>query len=235
MLRINDLHVYYDLAQVVHSLDVELETGRVLGLIGRNGAGKSSTIKSIVGFHQATGGHIRGEIFWQDQALHTQVMEKRVALGLGYVPEERRIFAKLSIEDNLCVAVRSPARLKQQLKRVYALFPELYDLRSRMAGLLSGGQQQMLCIGRTLMGESCLLLLDEPSEGLAPLLVQRIGEALGQLNQEGMTMIIAEQNLRFCQQLCHDFLVLHQGRAVEKLNANTVKQEPQRLLNLLRL
>jgi branched-chain amino acid transport system ATP-binding protein len=197
--------------------------GETLALLGRNGAGKSTSMKAIAGIIASTDGRMR----FNDKNISGMPSHLIARAGIGFVPEDRQIFTGLSVEDNLIIG----AKLGQQgeqvwaLDRVYQMLPLLYPLRQRMGGLLSGGEQQMLTIGRALMGNPSLLLLDEPSEGLAPIMVQKIGELIVNLRELGTTIVLAEQNLHFCLGLADRAVVIDKGRDVfvgniAELNAN---------------
>ena len=223
MLDVVGLDVRYGSSQVLFGLKLKVHHGETLALLGRNGAGKSTSMKAIAGVIASTGGSIR----FSDKDISGMPSHLIARAGIGFVPEDRQIFTGLSVQDNLTIA----AKLGQQgeqvwtLDRVYEMLPLLYPLRQRMGGLLSGGEQQMLTIGRALMGNPSLLLLDEPSEGLAPIMVQKIGELIEDLRQLGTTIVLAEQNLHFCLGLADRAVVIDKGSAVfvgsiAELNAN---------------
>jgi len=183
--------------------------GETLALLGRNGAGKSTSMKAIAGVIAASAGRVQ----LNGKDITGMPSHQIARIGIGFVPEDRQIFTGLSVQDNLIIA----AKLGQQgeqvwtLERVYEMLPLLYPLRQRMGGLLSGGEQQMLTIGRALMGNPSLLLLDEPSEGLAPIMVQKIGDLIENLRQHGTTIVLAEQNLHFCLGLADRAVVIDKG------------------------
>jgi len=223
MLDVFGLDVHYGSSQVLFGLKLQVHHGETLALLGRNGAGKSTSMKAIAGVIETSAGRIQF-----NQKNITGMPSHLIArAGIGFVPEDRQIFTGLSVQDNLVIA----AKLGQQgeqvwtLERVYEMLPLLYPLRQRMGGLLSGGEQQMLTIGRALMGNPSLLLLDEPSEGLAPIMVQKIGDLIENLRQQGTTIVLAEQNLHFCLGLADRAVVIDKGcdvfmGSISELNAN---------------
>jgi branched-chain amino acid transport system ATP-binding protein len=200
MLEIRHLNAWYGAAQALFEVQLQVDAGEMVVLQGLNGAGKSTLLQSITGIGPRTA----GEVNYCGQALQKMPAHLRVQCGLGYVPEDRRLFAELTVRENLMVAARPdrseargsplPATLPQRLDYVLAVFPVLQTLLGRPAAQMSGGEQQMLSIARTLMTRPSLLLLDEPCEGIAPVLVESIREALLKLLEQGMPMLIAEQN-----------------------------------------
>jgi branched-chain amino acid transport system ATP-binding protein len=206
------LDVFYDKSQILFGIDLELRQGQTLALLGRNGAGKSTTMKAIAGIAPPAKGtvHVRGRDV-------TGAPSYRIArLGIGYVPEDRQVFPEHSVEDNLRIAIKKGPDGQDDwpVERIFTTFPLLAPLRHRMAGRLSGGEQQMLAIARTLMGNPVALLLDEPSEGLAPIIVAQIGALLRQLRKSGATILIAEQNMHFCLGIASDAIVIDKGQIV---------------------
>jgi branched-chain amino acid transport system ATP-binding protein len=209
MLEVRDLHAHYGRAHILQGVTLEAREGEVLALLGRNGAGKSTTMKSVMGLVRPTSGHVR---FLGQEVAGREPFEI-ARRGIGYVPEERRIFTELSVMENLEVG-RRPARhgvLPWTLERVFALFPSLGAMRARLGGRMSGGEQQMLTIGRTLMGNPGLILLDEPSEGLAPVIIERMAEAILALKRDGLTVLLSEQNLHFARLVSDRACVLEKG------------------------
>ncbi|MGH7332861.1 MAG: ABC transporter ATP-binding protein [Candidatus Rokuibacteriota bacterium] len=208
LLELRGVETYYGDSHILFGLSLDVAEGEVVCLLGRNGAGKTTTLKSITGLVPPRAGHItlRGREL-------TILPPFRIArLGIGYVPEERRIFGNLTVRENLEVACKTWATgATWTAERVFELFPHLSDLGDRQAGRLSGGEQQMLTIARTLMGSPDVLLLDEPSEGLAPLVVQMLGKQLGGLKRTGLTMVLAEQNVHFVSDLGDRVYVLEKG------------------------
>ena len=223
MLEVHALDCFYGRAQILFGVSLKVAAGEALALLGRNGAGKSTTLRAILGLAPLS----RGRIVLDGRDISGMATGRIVRRGLGWVPEDRRIFTDLSVEDNLEVG-RQPPRPGAPhwtTGTLFELFPNLAELRRRPAGQISGGEQQMLTIARTLMGNPALLLLDEPSEGLAPIIVQRIGELLRQLRSTGATVLIAEQNMHFCLGLASHATVIDKGQivytsSIEELKAN---------------
>jgi branched-chain amino acid transport system ATP-binding protein len=209
MLRVEGLHAHYGRAHILHGVSLALAKGEVLCLLGRNGAGKSTTMKAIMGLVPPSA----GVVLLDGQELAGQPPHAIARLGLGYVPEERRIFAGLTVAENLEVGRRPPrAGLRPwSADRIFALFPALAAMRQRAASRMSGGEQQMLAIARTLMGNPTLLLLDEPSEGLAPVVVERMAAAVATLKAEGLSILLSEQNLGFAAAVADQAVVLESG------------------------
>ena len=210
MLELQGVGAGYGRAQVLFDFDLVLGRGEALALLGRNGAGKSTLLKTTMGMLAPCS----GEVSFEGRRLNGLEPYRVAGLGLGYVPEERRIFAGLTVLENLETG-RQPARAGAPvwtLARILDLFPGLGRLRNRRAGSLSGGEQQMLAIARTLMGNPKVVLLDEPYEGLAPLLVQAVAQALRALKREGLAVLICAQNLRFAGRIAERAIVIEQGR-----------------------
>lgn len=208
-LEVAGLDACYGRAQALFGLGFSVEPGEMLALLGRNGAGKSTVLKSIIGLVVPAAGTI--SVFGQPVA---GLPPHRVAqAGVGYVPEERRVFRALTVAENLAVAARpgGDAALDWTTERVFALFPALVPLAGRRAGLLSGGEQQMLTIGRTLMTNPRLLLLDEPSEGLAPVVVDAIADTIGEIRRAGVTVLLSEQNLGFALRVADRAAIIERG------------------------
>ena len=208
LLALRGVEAYYGDSHILFDLSLDVGEGEVVCLLGRNGAGKTTTLKSITGLVPPR----EGRITLRNQELAGLPPFRIARLGVGYVPEERRIFGNLTVRENLEVARKTWGEgATWTAARVYELFPHLQNLRDRQAGRLSGGEQQMLTIARTLMGSPDVLLLDEPSEGLAPLVVQMLGEQLNGLKATGLTMILAEQNVHFVSDLGDRVYVLEKG------------------------
>jgi branched-chain amino acid transport system ATP-binding protein len=204
MLEVDRLNAGYGKIQVLHGVSLALGPGEVVALLGRNGAGKSTLLKSVMGLTTVFGGEVRLE----GRPLGRLPSYARARLGLGYVPEERRIFPELSVRENLEVAARPG---EWSVERVFELFPRLAEIQTRRGGLLSGGEQQMLTVARTLVTNPRLLLLDEPTEGLAPILVKTIAGVVAELKAAGMPILLAEQNLKFTAPLADRAYVLETG------------------------
>ena len=217
------IDVFYGSSQILFGVDIALAEGQTMALLGRNGAGKSTTLKAIAGLAPPR----RGRIMVMGHDVGNRKPHLIARAGVGFVPEDRQVFPEHSVEDNLEIAAKKGPNGQDywNLARIYEVFPLLEPLRRRQAGRLSGGEQQMLAIARTLMGNPALLLLDEPSEGLAPIIVQRIGELLRQLRAIGTTVLIAEQNMHFCLGIASHATVIDKGQIVhtgtiEELKAN---------------
>jgi branched-chain amino acid transport system ATP-binding protein len=208
LLEVKNIDAAYGQAQVLFDVSLEIARGECVCLLGRNGVGKTTTIRSIMGLSRPR----QGAIYWQGQPI-TGLPPHRVArLGLGFVPEDRRIFAELTAWENLDVARRVSGRSgRWTIEAVYEVFPKLRELRDRQGGFLSGGEQQMLTIARTLMLNPELLLLDEPSEGLAPLVVDQLLERVTELKRQGLTILLAEQGIGFSLSLADRVYVLEKG------------------------
>ena len=212
LLGVEDLHVYYGLSKVLHGVSLNVQRGELISLVGRNGVGKSTTMRAIMGLTPPRSGSIK----WKCQEISRRQPFRNAQIGLGYVPEDRRIFADLTVWENLDVG-RLPPRDGAPgwtEEQVFQLFPDLERFRERKGGYLSGGQQQMLTIARTLMGNPELLLLDEPSEGLAPIIVETLADKIRELKAAGLSIVLAEQNLDFVLELSDRCYVLEKGQVV---------------------
>jgi branched-chain amino acid transport system ATP-binding protein len=222
MLAIRELVAGYGLGAVIHGVSVDVDAGEVVCLLGRNGAGKTTTLRSVMGLTPPRSGRIE---FMGEEITGRQPFEV-ARLGIGYIPDDRRIFADLTVEENLRI-VREVTRRdgRWTLDRVYALFPVLTELRLKSGSGLSGGEQKMLAIGRALMGNPNLLILDEPSEGLSPLMVKTLVEAIHQIRNEDVTLLIADQNVKFARRVADRGYIMEKGHIrysdqLEKLWAN---------------
>jgi len=210
MLAVKDLHAFYGRAHILHGVSLEANAGEVVALLGRNGAGKSTAMKAIMGLVAPA----RGEVSFAGERIDRLPPYRIARLGLGYVPEERRIFTELSVMENLEVG-RQPARDGAPAwteDKLFALFPNLGRMRERPGGRMSGGEQQMLTIARTLMGNPKCVLLDEPSEGLAPIIVQEMAQSIRALKGEGPSVLLCEQNLRFCEAIADRAYIIEKGQ-----------------------
>ncbi len=209
LLSIRDLRVSYGNIEAVHGVSFEVEEGEIVTLIGANGAGKSTILNSITGLHPIDS----GQVVYRDKDVTTLLAHNVVQLGLALVPEGRRIFGNLTVYENLRLAgfQLSSAELTRRIKRVYAYFPRLEERKGQLGDTLSGGEQQMLAVGRALVTGGNLMLLDEPSMGLAPILVQQIFEILREINEAGTTILLVEQNAHMALKLAHRGYVLETG------------------------
>ena len=205
MLELSQVHAAYGPSRVLHGVSLTARAGEVVSLLGRNGAGKSSTLKAVMSLIDVTGGEIRLD----DRDLRGLPTHEISRLGVGWVPEDRRIFSDLTVDDNLLVGAKGDG--PWTAARVHRLFPKLAELGRRRAGSLSGGEQQMLTVARTLMGNPRIVLLDEPSEGLAPVVVRALAEQIAALKAEGLTILLSEQNLRFAARLADRAYVIENG------------------------
>ncbi len=206
-LEVSDLHTSYGMSRVLFGVTLDVGEGEVVALMGRNGVGKTTTMRSIMGLTPPRS----GTITWDGRTIAGKPAHRIARLGIGYVPEDRRIFPEMSVSDNLRIARKSSASSDWSESSVYELFPDLRPIADRPGGVLSGGQQQMLAIGRCLMGNPNLLLLDEPSEGLAPMVVASMLERLASLKQTGLSILLAEQNLKFALDLSDRVHVMERG------------------------
>jgi branched-chain amino acid transport system ATP-binding protein len=223
-LALDGVHAHYGRSHVLHGVSLALRRGRVLALLGRNGAGKTTTMLTISGLLKATGGRIALE----GRAIENLPPEAIARSGVRLVPQGRRVFASLSVQENLTVAAqRRPGPREWNLDRVLDLFPLLKPRVRQRAGTLSGGEQQMLAIGRALMGNPEVLLLDEPSEGLAPLIVHEVVEGIARLKQEGLSILLVEQNFTVAMRLADDVVVLNTGAVALSATAQQVQADPE--------
>jgi branched-chain amino acid transport system ATP-binding protein len=227
MLEMEGVHTFYGLSHILFDISLKVRKGQVVCLLGRNGAGKTTTLKSIMGLSPPKEGRVR----FKSEDITGTAPFKLVRQGMGYVPDDRRIFADLTVGENLEIATRkSETKEEWSKERVYGLFPALEDLDARKGGLLSGGEQKMLAIARALMGNPDFLLLDEPTEGLAPLLIEHFGERIAQLKATGLTVLLAEQNVNFTLGLSDYGYIIdngricYQGEVEELINNEDVKR-----------
>lgn len=222
MLAARDLVTGYGLGAVIHGVSFDVEAGEVVCLLGRNGAGKSTTLRSIMGLTPPRSGRVE----FKGQEITRRQPFQVARLGIGYIPDDRRIFADLSVEENLEIVRRVTRREgRWTLDRVYQLFPVLVELRAKFGSGLSGGEQKMLAIGRALMGNPELLILDEPSEGLSPLMVKTLIGAIQQIREEGVTLLVADQNVKFARRIASRGYIMEEGHVrhtgtLEELWAN---------------
>lgn len=211
MLELRDVHTYYGDSYILQGVSLRVEAGQVVSLLGRNGAGKTTTINTIVGFVPPREGQVR----FKDQDVTHWPSYVIAAMGLGLVPQGRRLFPDLTVRENITLAARLPGgHPRWTLERVYELFPALKAREQHRAGQLSGGEQQMVAIARALMTNPELLLMDEPSEGLAPLLVREIGRVLLELKAQGLSILLVEQNLPLATRVADWVYVMNKGQIV---------------------
>jgi branched-chain amino acid transport system ATP-binding protein len=210
MLDVQDLHSYYGRAHILADVSLSVGRGEVVALLGRNGAGKSTTMKCIMGLVRPAKGSVR----FQDADITAAAPYAGARAGLAYVPEDRRIFTELTVLENLDVGKQPPREGAPQWtpERLFKLFPNLGEMRNRPGGRMSGGEQQMLTIARSLMGNPSMILLDEPSEGLAPVIVEQMAETIRELKAEGLTVILSEQNLHFSNQVSDRAYIIEKGQ-----------------------
>ena len=223
MLEVEGIHTFYGLSHILFGVSLRVEAGEVVCLLGRNGAGKTTTMKSIMGLTPPKQGSIR----FKGEKITGKEPYLLARKGIGYVPDDRRIFADLTVGENLEIAARSSETrfARWDKERVYELFPALKEIESRKGGCLSGGEQKMLAIARALMGNPELLLLDEPTEGLAPMLVQALEEQIKKLRETGLTVLLAEQNVRSALRLGDRGYIIDNGQicyqgSIEELREN---------------
>jgi len=207
-LVLHDIDAFYGDSHVLHRVGFTLRAGSLLALLGRNGAGKTTCMGAVMGFVRVRGGAVT--VF--GDRVQSLTPERVVGHGVALVPQGRRIFPSLTVRENLVVAARKAPGGAWSLERVFTTFPRLRERRAQGAGLLSGGEQQMLAIGRALMGNPRVLLLDEPSEGLAPKMVAEIGDVIGMLKREGLSIVLVEQNIKLALSLADDVAVVNTGR-----------------------
>jgi len=210
MLSIHDVHTYYSDSYVLQGVDLEIDQGQVVALLGRNGVGKTTLARSIMGLTPAR----RGRIIFRDVDVTRMPAHRIARLGIGYVPQGRHVFRSLSVKEHLHVAARRDGHWK--FDRIVELFPNLRSRLGSLAGKLSGGEQQMLAAGRALAGNPDLLLMDEPTEGLAPLMVRDLGHAISALKQSGTSILLIEQQLAFALRYADRIFIMSKGRIVHQ-------------------
>lgn len=210
MLEVNGLHTYYGRARILEDVSFQVARGEVVALLGRNGAGKTTTLKSIMSLLRPAA----GKVTFDGREISGLAPYQIARLGLGYVPEDRRIFTNLSVIENLAAGHQPPRDDVPEWTpdRLFALFPNLAQMRHRLGGSMSGGEQQMLTIARTLMGNPRAILMDEPSEGLAPVIVEQMVETIAELKAHGVTIVLSEQNLHFARAVADRAMIIEKGR-----------------------
>ena len=224
-LTLRGIDTLYGDSHVLHDVSMTVQQGRLLALLGRNGAGKTTTMNTIIGFVKPR----RGEILLHGEPITGLSPETISRRGIGLVPQGRRIFPNLSVHENLTVAARKPATQTPHvwtIESVFETFPRLRERHRQAAGSLSGGEQQMLAIGRALVSNASVLLLDEPSEGLAPMIVHEVGEILKKLKAQGFSILLVEQNTALALQVADDVVILNTGRVVFSGSASEVRAQP---------
>ncbi len=226
MLKISGLSVYYGKIQALKEVELEVGKGEIVTLIGANGAGKSTLLKTISGLLLAK----TGKINYLDRPIANSPAQSIVKAGISHVPEGRRVFANMSVEENLELGAfmrKDKKEIRQTLEHVYELFPRLFERKKQLSGTLSGGEQQMLAMGRAMMSKPQLLLLDEPSMGLAPILVQTIFSIIKDINREGTTVLLVEQNANMALSIADRAYVLETGRVVLAGSAEELRESDQ--------
>jgi branched-chain amino acid transport system ATP-binding protein len=228
LLEVRGLNAWYGESHVLHGVDLDIQEGETVTLLGRNGAGKTTTLRAIMGILRRREGVLR----LRGQDLLGLPLHRVAQTGLGYVPEERGIFASLSVAENLMLPPKI-AENGMSVEEIYQLFPNLHERRTSQGTKLSGGEQQMLAIARILRTGATVLLLDEPTEGLAPVIVQRIGDVLVALKKRGMTILLVEQNFRFARKVADRFYLMEDGRMVNSFPGHQLDANMDQLHEVL--
>jgi branched-chain amino acid transport system ATP-binding protein len=226
LLKVDDINVYYGAIHALQGISFHIDEGEIVTLIGANGAGKSTTLRTISGLLRPP----KGSINFKGQDITMMPAEQIVRLGISHVPEGRKIFAPLTVRENLLMGAytrNDPAEIEQSMQRVFASFPRMKERISQLGGTLSGGEQQMLATGRGLMSRPSLLLLDEPSMGLSPIMVEEIFRIIKEINSQGTSILLVEQNALMALSIAHRAYVLETGRIVLEGNAKDVAENPQ--------
>jgi len=226
LLRLEDVHTFYGRIEALKGISLEVREGEIVTLIGANGAGKSTTLRSISGLNQAR----KGTITFQGQDITRRAPHEIVELGISQSPEGRRLFPRMSVLENLEMGAfqrKNRAEIKEDVERVYSLFPRLAERKNQKGGTLSGGEQQMCAMGRALMARPKLLMLDEPSLGLAPIFVEKIFEIVGEINEQGTTVLLVEQNALMALDASRRGYVLETGRVVLTDDAKRLRENEQ--------
>ena len=225
MLEVRDLHVYYGKIHALKGISLQVAQGEIVALLGNNGAGKTTTLKTISGLLRPRSGEVRLE----DRVIHDLPPHAIVARGVAHSPEGRKVFNRLTVTENLEMGayLRGDAGVREDMERVFALFSRLKERRLQVAGTLSGGEQQMLAIGRALMARPRILLLDEPSMGLAPILVEQIFETVVDINRQGTTILLVEQNAAIALSVAHRAYVLETGNIALEGGAAELSEHPE--------
>ncbi len=234
ILEATDIHAYYGLSHILQGVSLALEEGSILCLLGRNGMGKSTTLKAMMGLVPPKHGQVR----YRGRDITGWLPHKISLAGIGYVPEERRIFSKISVRDNLLLGIKAaPGHVSKReqwnMDRVFKHFPVLKERQNNRGAHLSGGEQQMLCIARALMGNPDVLLVDEPSEGLAPIIVSEVRDVLAEINQSGVSVVLVEHNLDVAMSLAHEILLMGKGHVGYRGSVADLKRHPEILAEYL--
>jgi len=232
MLRLEKIETHYGKSQALFGIDLEINSGEAVALMGRNGMGKTTTVRSIMGLARVTA----GKIYFKNVDITNQVSFKTAQMGIGLVPEGRHVFASLSVKENLVATSRMSSSSRfWSLEKVMELFPSLVYRTNSMGSHLSGGEQQMLAIGRALMTNPDLIILDEATEGLAPLIREKIFDCLSEIKQKGVSILVIDKNLSFMSRVCERFYIVQKGQTVfcaEKRDLETRKDEINRFLGV---
>jgi branched-chain amino acid transport system ATP-binding protein len=224
LLEVDDIHTFYGNIEALKGISLTVDEGEIVTLIGANGAGKSTTLRSISGLSPPRAGSIR----FGDREIGEMAPQEIVALGISQSPEGRRVFPRMTVRENLELgAYLRGDTLDEDMQRVYDLFPRLHERQSQKAGTMSGGEQQMLAIGRAMMARPSLLLLDEPGMGLAPILVERIYETVAEINKQGTTILLVEQNANFALEVSKRGYVLETGQVVLTDKSSALRENPE--------
>jgi len=225
MLEVKEIHTYYGNIEALKGVSLEVNEGEIVTLIGSNGAGKSTTLRSISALSPVR----QGQIVFEGREIQLMPPQEVVKMGILQSPEGRRCFPRMTVRENLELGayLRRDAHIKDDLDRVYDLFPRLLEREKQKAGTMSGGEQQMLAIGRALMGRPRLLLLDEPSMGIAPILVERIYETIAEINRQGTTILLVEQNANFALGVSNRGYVLETGKVALTDNSAALREDPE--------
>lgn len=226
LLKVEGLHVHYGNVEALHGIDLNVKKGEIVTILGANGAGKSTTLMAISGLLKPSG----GGVYFQERDLSRMQAHKIVEMGITQVPEGRRVFGTLTVQENLdlgAFTLKDREIISKNQAWIFTLFPRLKERRKQLAGTLSGGEQQMLAIARALMASPDLLLLDEPSLGLAPILVKSIFETIREINASGVTILLVEQNARAALKLAHRAYVMEVGRVVLEDEARALLENPE--------
>jgi branched-chain amino acid transport system ATP-binding protein len=226
LLEVKDVHTFYGNIEALKGISIEVEEGECVTLIGSNGAGKSTTLRSISGLTPPRQGSIR----FQDREITETPPQEIVSMGVAHSPEGRHVFSRMTVFENLMLGAylrRDESVIQEDLDRVYSLFPRLKERERQKGGTMSGGEQQMLAIGRALMAQPTLLLLDEPSMGIAPILVERIYETIAEINKQGTTILLVEQNANFALEVSKRAYVLETGSVTLSDNSAALRENPE--------